>query len=628
MTTAHIAEHPAPRPLRLWPGVAAAVLLVLIRFVLPAAAPNAEFFGMDATVTAMLGGVAIALVIFLWWAFFSRAPWFERLGAFAVIALAVLVTRPFLDISIQNGMMGNMFYILAVPYTVPLALVVWAVASRGLSYGWRRAAMVAAILAGCAVWTLARTDGIQGSGAALRWRWTPTAEERLLARGEQDPLPPPPATPTASPDVVAPGTTAVDAKPAAPVAAKPVTATPHVSERPAPIRRDPTGKPAEWPGFRGPDRDSVVHGMRINTDWASSPPVQMWRRPIGPGWSSFAVQGDLMYTHEQRGSDEVVTCYRLSTGEPVWRHRDAARFWESNGGTGPRGTPALSGGLAYTLGATGILNALNARNGAVVWSHNAASDAGVKVPTWGISSSPLVVGELVVVAASGALVAYDLATGQQRWLVKSTGGSYSSPHLVTIDGVPQILLMSAKGTASVAPATGKVLWATEWAGVPIVQPAVLPGGDLLITTASAMGGLGVRRIGVSHGPSGWKVEERWTSRGLKPYFNHFVVHNGHAYGFDGTILSSINLENGERNWKNGRYGAGQMLLLAEQDLLLVVSEEGELALVSATPDNFAELARFPALNGKTWNHPVLVGDILVVRNGEEMAAFRLPPAPR
>jgi hypothetical protein len=137
------------------------------------------------------------------------------------------------------------------------------------------------------------------------------------------------------------------------------------------------------------------------------------------------------------------------------------------------------------------------------------------------------------------------------------------------------------------------------------------------------GGMGTRRLAVAHGPAGWTVEERWASRAFKPYFNDFVVHGGHAFGFDGSILACIDLADGTRKWKGGRYGHGQLVLLPEQDLLLVLSEEGELALVKATPDPFTELARVPAIEGKTWNHPALVGDILLVRNGEEMAAFRL-----
>jgi len=131
------------------------------------------------------------------------------------------------------------------------------------------------------------------------------------------------------------------------------------------------------------------------------------------------------------------------------------------------------------------------------------------------------------------------------------------------------------------------------------------------------------RVTVAHGPGGWTVQERWTSIGLKPYFNDFVVHNGHAFGFDGSMLASIDLVDGRRKWKGGRYGHGQLVLLADQNLLLVLSEKGELALVNATPDQFTELARFPAIKGKVWNHPVLVGDVLLVRNDQEMAAFRL-----
>ena len=267
-----------------------------------------------------------------------------------------------------------------------------------------------------------------------------------------------------------------------------------------------SGQPAagaDWPGFRGPDRDGTIPGVRIETDWSRSPPVELWRRPIGPGISSFAVRGDLFYTQEQRGDDEVVASYSVTTGKPVWRHRDKDRFWDSHAGAGPRGTPTLSDGRVYTFGATGILNALDASDGAVVWSRNVASDTDVNVPFWGFASSPLVVDDLVIVAASGALVAYDLATGDPRWFGPDPvgGESYSSPYLLTIDGV--------------APASGTVLWEHAWPGAPIVQPALTADGDVLISTAGATGALGLRRIAVAHGHGGWTLEERWTSNRLK-----------------------------------------------------------------------------------------------------------------
>jgi outer membrane protein assembly factor BamB len=616
-------ETTSRKPLRLWPGVALAVLLVLVRF-------GAPLFS-DGAMIGLLGSVAGGALILLWWLLFSRAPWAERLGAVVLMVVAVFATYYLVHESIRGGMMGNMLpIILAVP-AMPVALVAWAVATCRLSAGPRRAALVATILLVCGLFTIIRTDGVLGGVPQITWRWTPTAEERLLAQAESDPTLRTPA-PVAAP--------ASAAAPPAPAAAKTAESAPAVKplEKPvdaAPAPAAPKTVPAaseratariEWPGFRGPARDSIIRGVQIETDWAKSPPTAIWRRPIGPGWSSFAVAGDVLYTQEQRGDDEIVAAYKVSTGEPVWRHRDAARFYESNGGPGPRGTPTLHNGRVYTVGATGIVNALDAGTGAVVWARNAVTDTGVTIPGWGITSSPLVVDDMVIVAASGRLVAYDIAGGKPRWTKTTGGGTYSSPQLVTVGGVTQILFVSGGGATGIAPADGTVLWKHPlWQpAIGIVQPAIVD-GEVVIAPADAMGGIGMQRLGVSHGPSGWKVEERWTSRGLKPNFNDFVVHKGNAYGFDGTILSCIDVKDGTRKWKGGRYGGGQFILLADQDLLVVISEEGELALVKATPEQFTEVAaKIPAIEGKSWNHPVLIGDLLLVRNGQEMAAFRLP----
>ncbi|MDP9324569.1 MAG: PQQ-like beta-propeller repeat protein, partial [Acidobacteriota bacterium] len=595
------------KPLRLWPGVVAAVLLVLVGYVIPILVPRYAGLGM-------IGAAACALVVILWWLLFSRARWYERLGAIVLMIGAVFTEKYIVHASIAGGAMGNLTYILALP-TLSVALVAWAAVSRRLAPGARGVAAVVAVLLGCLPWVLVRTGGINADGRSdFHLRWTKTPEEQLLARADE-----PKALPAAAVAAEISKPPAIANPEEKPTPAAP-SSSPATTEAARPIV---TAKRAEWPGFRGPNRDSVIRGVQIATDWSSSPPVQMWRRPIGPGWSSFAVNGNLLYTQEQRGGDEVVTSYRVSTGEPVWRHRDATRFWESNGGAGPRGTPTLSNGRVYTLGATGILNAIDALTGAVVWSRNAASDVHAKIPMWGISSSPLVVDDVVIVAAGGKLAAYDTTTGNPRWSGVGSGFSYSSPHLATIDGVRQVLFISGPGTTSVDPVTGKILWQHAWEGGAIVQPAVTEDGGVLVNTISMNGGLGVRRLAIAHNSGAWTAAERWTSTGLKPYFNDFVLHNGHAYGFDGNILSCIDLQDGTRKWKGGRYGNGQLVLLADQDLLLVLSEEGELALVKATPDQFTEVARIPALEGKTWNHPVMVRDILLVRNDHEMAAFRL-----
>ncbi len=564
------------KPLRLWPGVIAAALMLALWFVLPLIVTE------GAGAIAFLGGVACGAIILIWWLFFSRAPWGERLGALLLLVAVFFAGSRIIHESIAGAAMGMMYPILSIPLAA-FCLVLWAVVTRRMPATPRRVWLVVIAVLGAGFMTAIRTGGLTSGGRSdFHWRWTETPEERMLAaqRGAKGA-----------------GT--------------------------APV----SGSEAEWPGFRGPQRDGIVHGSSIATDWKQSPPSPIWRRPVGPGWSSFSVSGDVIFTQEQRGEEEVVSCYSRSTGEPVWTHGDPVRFYESNAGPGPRSTPTLANGRVYTFGATGLVNALDARDGSVIWSRDAAADTKRKVPHWGFASSPLVMNDLVVVAASGGIAAYDIASGEPRWLGPEGGWGYSSPHSLTIDGVPQIVHLNGAGALGLSPADGSILWKHEWKGDGIVQPALSPDGDVLVGSGSGLSGeVGLRSLKVARGASGWSAEERWTTIGLKPYFNDYVIHKGHAFGFDGSMLSCVDLKDGQRRWKGGRYGQGQLILLADQDLLLVLSESGELALVSAAPDNYTELARVPALEGKTWNHPVLAGDTLLVRNDHEMAAFRLSSA--
>ena len=570
--TAALQAEERAKNLRLWPGVVAVSVQWLCRVALPLAVP-----GPVTGIVAVIGGLGGGLAVAVWWAFLSRAPRLDRLGVVALAAVALFVTSLLVHESIASGMMGMLLALYAVP-VASLAIVASAAGTRRLAARAQRTAMAVTILLSCGAWTLLRSDGITGAGAAeFRWRWSKTAEQRFLERIGDEP-------------------------------------SPHPGSQPA---RSDGG---DWSGFRGHHRDGAVRGVRIETDWDVSPPVLVWRRPVGPGASSFAVGKGLLYTQEQLGEDEAVTCYTLDTGELVWIHRDRTRFWDSHVGPGPRATPELSEDQVYALGATGTLNALDAADGTILWSRDAASDTGTTVPDWGFAGSPLAVGDLVVVAVSGTLAAYDRATGEPRWLGSPGVGSYSSPHPLTIDGAAQVLLMSSSGLTSVAPRGGKVLWEHAWPGGDrIVQPAAVREG-LLVADGN---GFSLRRIAVTRDAGEWSLAERWESTRLKPYFNDFVVHDGHAFGFDGSILACIDVENGSRKWKGGRYGHGQLLLLADQGLLLVLSESGELVTVAATPDRFEEIARHPGIDGKTWNHPALAGNVLLVRNSGGMAAFRL-----
>jgi outer membrane protein assembly factor BamB len=569
--TAKTGKSSGPVNFRVWPAIILVAIQWIFWLILPALMP-----GDTITMLSVYGGFIGGFAILVWWLFFSRVPLPCRWVAFGLMILSTLAVTRLADPSITTGYQGMMIYNYIIP-TLSLALVLWATFGQKLPELPRRLTMIGTILVACGMWTLLRSEGITGSGGAeLAWRWSKTYEEKFLAGGGG-------------------------------------TLNAHGSAEAAPEAQ------AEWPGFRGPSRDGVIHGLQIGTDWANHPPQELWRRLVGPACSSFAVQGDFLYTQEQRDNYEAVSCQRLHSGEPVWNYEYEARFWDSHAGAGPRSTPTLYRGHVYALGATGILNVLDAKAGDLLWSRNAAADLKVELPGWGFTSSPLVVEDLVLVALGGTLIAYEIESGEPRWKGPDGGKGYSSPQLFTIQGVTQVVMMNENGATSFEPSSGKVIWEYENKEERVVQPSVTPDGHLLISTKQ---GTAIQCLALQHNADSWTITEQWTSNRIKPNFNDFVVHNGYAYGFDGPSLACMDLKDGNRMWKSGRYG-GQVILLAEQDLLLVLSEKGELELVKAVPDHFSEISRIPAIEGKTWNHPVLAGDILLVRNTREMAAYRL-----
>jgi outer membrane protein assembly factor BamB len=328
----------------------------------------------------------------------------------------------------------------------------------------------------------------------------------------------------------------------------------------------------------------------------------------------------------------VVVCLDAETGKQIWEHKDEVRFAEPVGGPGPRATPTFHDGKVYTLGAKGTLNCLDAATGKPIWAKDIIKDTGAAVPAsgewWGFSSSPLVAHGIVTVVASftqGKMVlGYKADSGDLAWAAGGGKHAYSSPHLVTLGGVEQLLVAADNGLTALDPTSGKVRWVHEWSSAMarVTQPAVVGESEVLLGTGFKQG---TRRLRLRQKEAGWSDEEVWTTRAISPYFNDLVVSKGHVYGFDDAFFTCVNLDDGQRRWRTRGYDQGQVLLLADQGLLLILSEKGRVTLVKADPEKHTVLGTFQAIEGKTWNHPVVAHGNLFVRNGEQVACYQFGP---
>lgn len=540
--------------------------------------PSLEIFMLG-----FMGPAGLGILVLVWWVFASRANWKEKLIGFFAVALIGVIAIALGHPSMQG--MGTMIF--QIPYgtaafAIPLILFANFPSIR------LPMALVGSVI-GFGYWDLLQSHGVNGKFVSDHsWRWETTAEENYLkSRANKETL----------------SNTTLN-EPAVTLAS------------------------AAWPSFRGASRDGKLLGLSLSEDWVASPPKLIWKTQIGPGWSSFSVAGNRLFTQEQRGDKEAVVCLDAKTGQTIWEYEYVSRFWESVAGAGPRATPNIADEGLLSLGANGILTCLNASTGAKTWERDIQVDSKRKPPMWGFASSPLVTeGVVVVHAGSGAkeegvLLAYDAATGEPRWSILSGSHSYSSAQTANLEGVSGVLMETNAGLQFVKAKDGATIWQFDspTQNYRTLQPLVL-GNSILLANSL---GEGTKRLSVTREGESWSIKEQWTSSEMKPDFNDFVEHQGSLYGFDKDIFACIDLTTGKRQWKKGRYGNGQVLLLCDAGQMLVTSEKGELVLLKADSSKMVELAKFQAIEGKTWNHSVVVGNLVFIRNAEEAACYELP----
>jgi outer membrane protein assembly factor BamB len=398
--------------------------------------------------------------------------------------------------------------------------------------------------------------------------------------------------------------------------------------------------PHDFPGFLGPNRDAYVPNVKLATDWEQQPPKLLWKQPIGAGWSAFAVVGDLAFTLEQRGEEELVTCYDVRTGELQWYDAIKARHRNRVGGDGPSSTPEVRDGRVYAQGGTGVLRCLDAVTGKKLWQRDVLADVGTDYETsstfvhWGRAASPLVIDNLVVIPGGGvdgkqkhSLIAYNKQDGEIVWRGGNRQVSYSSPSIAHYGGVRQIVIVNESNISAHDPETGAELWETKWDGSSSTSASAsqtVPLGDdrFFVSKGYSMGGGAV--FSITRDDGNWTAKKLWHNRRvLMTKENNVVIKDGYIYGPADGMLQCADLEKGRKQWEGGER---VMQVLRVGDVLLVVCETGKVTLVAFDPENYRELASFQALEGQTWNNPALAGKYLLVRNGEQAACYELPLA--
>ncbi|MEM8671093.1 MAG: PQQ-binding-like beta-propeller repeat protein [Planctomycetota bacterium] len=397
-------------------------------------------------------------------------------------------------------------------------------------------------------------------------------------------------------------------------------------------------------GFLGEQRTGVIAERDFGIPTNTNDLEVVWDQGIGSGWSSFAVASGRAVTLEQRDDMDCLTCYDLDSGDLLWMQSHQAMHGHPMGGTGPRSTPTIHEGKVYAQDAEGLVWCVDLISGKSVWSVDLLELAGwtqvdsEAAITWGRSGSPLIVDGLCVVPFGGpeanmttgrSLIALDAQTGDVRWTAGEDQISYASPALFTLAGKRQIVIVNEMTITGHAIEDGKVLWDFVWPGQSSgganCAMAMQANDDSFVIGKGYGGGSALVKVTVDD-EGNFSATENWaSSRFLKTKFTHACIDGDIAYAISNGSLEAIQLSSSEQRWKQprpSRLGQGQILLV--EDVIVAQAEAGELVFVKADPNEYLEIARFPALSDKTWNVPTIAGRYLLVRNDRQAICYRLP----
>ena len=382
----------------------------------------------------------------------------------------------------------------------------------------------------------------------------------------------------------------------------------------------------DWPQWLGPHRNGEAPGARIAKVWPKNGPEEVWRRPIGEGFSGFAVVGDRAFTMYMDEAGEYVACLNAANGSQRWRLRSGPRYIEGQGGNGPRCTPSVDGNLVFAIGANGDLVAADVSTGKLVWKRQFTGEFGAKRPDWGFSGSPLVVGDALFVEIGGsdgrALASFAKSTGELLWASHNDNMGYSSPVMITAAGARQVLFFTAAGLVSVSPDAGALNFRYGWKtsyNVNAATPLFIPPDRVFVSSGYGNGGAVVR---IERAGETLSVGEVWKNKKMKNQMATSVLHEGHIYGIDEAILACLDATTGEERWQTRGYGKGSLILADGH--LLVLGDKGKLGLVEANPTAFVERASAQVLSGLCWTAPSLAAGRLYVRNESEAVCLQLP----